>query len=59
MSAQAGQPGQAPLGQKADQRETSDLAFLDNIEELNTNWPDYQVRAGTLPPRQQHGCSSC
>jgi hypothetical protein len=23
--------------------ETSDLAFLDNIEELNTNWPDYQV----------------
>lgn len=21
----------------------SDLAFLDNIEELNTNWPDYQV----------------
>ena len=22
----------------------SDLAFLDNIDELNTVWPDYQVR---------------
>jgi hypothetical protein len=23
--------------------EKSDLAFLDNIDELNTSWPDYQV----------------
>lgn len=50
MSASAGKAvnaGPSGLLQKADQRETSDLAFLDNIEELNTNWPDYQVRAGS------------
>lgn len=39
------------LGAKANGPEASDLAFLDNIEELNTNWPDYQVRAG----RNGHG----
>lgn len=62
MTSQAGQPGQAVLQavqQKPDQREASDLAFLDNIEELNTTWPDFQVCAGATPVWQQHGYTFC
>jgi hypothetical protein len=49
MSASGGKAGSAPLqqqknGTQPDQAAASDLAFLDNIEDLNTNWPDYQVR---------------
>lgn len=53
MSASGGQQGgqpEKPTDSSA-QRET-DLAFLDNIDELNTNWPDYQVRVrcSSAPP---------
>jgi len=49
MSASAGPGSAAQHQQKPDQREQkpereSDLSFLENIEELNANWPDYQVR---------------
>lgn len=49
MSASGGKAGSVPLqqqknGTQPDQAAASDLAFLDNIEDLNTNWPDYQVR---------------
>jgi hypothetical protein len=38
----------SPLTDKA-----SDLAFLDNIDELNTAWPDYQVSHESRHGEQQ------
>lgn len=35
-------PASSPLTDK------SDLAFLDNIDELNTAWPDYQVSTSCI-----------
>lgn len=36
--------GNGTLAQKA-----ADLEFLDNIDELNTSWPDYQVQQAHNP----------
>lgn len=50
-------PEQASSPQLTDK--ASDLAFLDNIDELNEQWPDYQARGLQAPPCAPASASSC
>lgn len=50
----SGQAASLSLSKGDKPERENDLAFLDNIDELNANWPDYQVRASL----QTCACSS-
>lgn len=49
----SGQAASLSLSKGDKPERENDLAFLDNIDELNANWPDYQVRASLQTCVQQ------